>query len=230
MIRGSNLKGFNIPNMNEILRATLFADDTTTFLAEGDDFADLQAILDKWCLASKARFNMGKTEIVPVGAKRYREEMVSVYRSTGRWKNYPTGVRIAGEGEAVRVLGSFIGNGLDQKALWKPKMAKLLAVMERWKAGRATVEGKTLVTQMIVGGMTQFLTGVQRMPQAVAKEVSVMIRNYIWEDNGHVPIAMERLYEAKENGGLGLLDIEARNEAVDIVWLRDYLTTGPKRP
>ncbi|KAL1751422.1 hypothetical protein FB107DRAFT_222095, partial [Schizophyllum commune] len=46
--------------------------DTTVYLTEEDDFSVLQRVLDKWCIASKARFNVGKTEIIPIGNKRYR--------------------------------------------------------------------------------------------------------------------------------------------------------------
>ena len=33
-----------------------------------------------------------------------------------------------------------------------------------------------------------------------------------------------------DQGGLGILDLEARNEAIDIMWLKAYLAFGPKRP
>ncbi|KAI9056416.1 hypothetical protein FKP32DRAFT_1549724, partial [Trametes sanguinea] len=72
MIRKSNIKGMNIPNLREALKATLFADDTTAFLCEDDDFQDLQKILDTWCGAAKARFNIKKTEVIPIGTEEFR--------------------------------------------------------------------------------------------------------------------------------------------------------------
>ncbi|KAI9065871.1 hypothetical protein FKP32DRAFT_1566910, partial [Trametes sanguinea] len=41
---------------------------------------------------------------------------------------------------------------------------------------------------------------------------------------------MEYLCLPVEEGGLGLIDLEARNDAIDIVWLRDYLSAGDDRP
>lgn len=47
MIRESNLRGFQIEGLTEHLIATLFADDTTVYLSEHNDWADLKSILDK---------------------------------------------------------------------------------------------------------------------------------------------------------------------------------------
>jgi hypothetical protein len=49
MLRDSSLKGLQIMGDTERLITTLFADDTTVFLSEDDDFEDLQTILNKWC-------------------------------------------------------------------------------------------------------------------------------------------------------------------------------------
>jgi hypothetical protein len=69
MLRGSTLQGFKIPGTAERLIANLFADNTTVFLAATDDFRDLQLILDEWCTASTAKFNVNKTAIIPIGMR-----------------------------------------------------------------------------------------------------------------------------------------------------------------
>ncbi|KAE9396834.1 hypothetical protein BT96DRAFT_780838, partial [Gymnopus androsaceus JB14] len=72
-IRKSDLKGFNdIPGVKEKLITNLFADDTTVFLNEEDGLEDLEKILDNWCMASTAVFNIAKTQILPIGKKEYR--------------------------------------------------------------------------------------------------------------------------------------------------------------
>ncbi len=50
-----------LPGMTERLLVKLFADDTTVYLSEEDDFEELQETLDGWCVASTARFNVAKT-------------------------------------------------------------------------------------------------------------------------------------------------------------------------
>jgi hypothetical protein len=65
--RESHLKGYEIPGSEEKLIANFFADDTTTFLSAEDNMDDLQNILTKWCTASTAKFNIQKTEVIPIG-------------------------------------------------------------------------------------------------------------------------------------------------------------------
>ncbi len=237
MIRKSDLKGFNIPRSREVLKAVLFADDTTVYLSCQDDFKTLQDVLDTWCSAAKARFNIAKTEIIPIGSPAFRNEMAETYRETGAWKNYPRNVHVAQDGEAIRILGAFFGNGIDQINVWTLVLTKIVAmrkpltqVMERWKAGHTTIQGKKHVVQMIVGGMTQYLTTVQRMPDDIVKRLTKIIRGYLWDDRHNTPVGMEHVRMPVNKGGLNLLDLEARNEAIDIMWLKSYLDFSDARP
>jgi hypothetical protein len=76
MLRLSNLRGFEVSGVENKLITTLFADDTTVFLSQFDNFTDLEAILNKWCIASGARFNVSKTEIIPIGSLSYRKNVI----------------------------------------------------------------------------------------------------------------------------------------------------------
>ncbi len=237
MIRKSDIEGFSIPSSSETLKAVLFADDTTVYLSSRDDFSTLQKVLDTWCSAAKAKFNISKTEIIPLGRPAFREEMASTYRCTGAWENYPKGIHVAQEGEAVRILGAFFGNGIDQTDVWSLVLTKIVAmrqplmqVMARWRDGHATVHGKKQVVQMIVGGMTQYLTTVQRMPETICKRLNKIIRDYLWEDRRNTPVGMKHVCLPVDQGGLGMVHLESRNEAIDIMWLKAYLCMGQERP
>ncbi len=237
MIRKSNIEGFTIPRCDEILKAVLFADDTTVYLSSRDDFATLQQVLDTWCSAAKARFNMSKTEIIPLGSPEFREEMAQTYRHTGAWGNYPRGVHVAQEGEAVRILGAFFGNGVSQMDIWSLVLTKIVAMKKplmhaiaRWKEGHATLHGKKHVVQMIVGGMTQFFTMVQRMPDDIIARLNKVIRGYLWDDRRNSPVGLSHVCLPVERGGLGILDLASRSEAIDVMWLKAYLDFSGKRP
>ncbi len=237
MIRKSDIMGFSIPKCDEILKAVLFADDTTVYLSHNDDFGTLQAVLDTWCSAAKARFNIGKTEIIPLGTPTFRDEMAETYRVTGAWKNYPRGVHVAQNGEAVRILGAFFGNNVVQADVWSLVLTKIVAMrkplmhaIERWKTGHATLQGKKHVVQMIIGGMTQFLTTVQRMPDTIVQRLTKIMRGYLWDDRHNPPVSMDHVYLPVEQGGLGMLDLNARCEAIDVMWLKTYLDFSEERP
>lgn len=67
MLRQSKLKGISVPGLKERIIASLFADDTTTYLAKEDSLEDLEEILDEWCEASGGQFNEDKMEVIPIG-------------------------------------------------------------------------------------------------------------------------------------------------------------------
>ncbi len=237
MIRKSDIQGFDIPKCDEVLKAVLFADDTTVYLSAQDNFATLQGVLDTWCSAAKARFNLSKTEIIPIGSADFREVMATTYRETGTWKDYPRNVHVAQEGEAVRILGAFFGNGADQVDIWTLVLTKIVAirqplmkVLARWKSGNATIYGKKHIIQMIVGGITQFLTNVQRMPEVIEKRLNKIIQGVLWNDKHSPPVSLEYVYLPADQGGLGILDLQARSEAIDVMWLRAYLDLSKERP
>jgi len=82
----------------------------------------------------------------------------------------------------------------------------------------------------MVGGHTQFLTKAQGMPMHIEEALTRMIRDFIWDDGINPRIALENLYCPMDKGGLNLLNIKARNEAIELTWLRLYLDLTPKRP
>ncbi|TFY54492.1 hypothetical protein EVJ58_g8829 [Rhodofomes roseus] len=231
-LRRSNLRGFQIPGLTERVITSLFADDTSTFLAQCDRWSDLWLILDSWCSASGARFNSGKTEVIPIGSPEYRAQVIQTRRidPTCNAPSIPDFVHIARDGEAVRILGAWIGNRTREAAIWTPTLEKVDRFLTRWGRCNPTMKGKKHIIQMGPGGMTQYLTTVQGMPASIEKELTKKIRSFIWGDNGSPLVNLDTLHSPISAGGLDILDIYARNEAIELTWLRKYLTLSDSRP
>lgn len=82
---------------------------------------------------------------------------------------------------------------------------------------------------MIAGGTTQYLARVQGMPEWIEKALEKIIRDFIWE--GSAPrISLSCLTRPKAEGGIGLLDVPAQNQAIQIMWLKTYLDLSTNRP
>lgn len=91
------------------------------------------------------------------------------------------------------------------------------------------MEGQKLIVQMVVAGMSQYLTQVQGMPKYVENVLSKQVKNFMW--GGKSPLVnKDTLFKRIDEGGRGLVDIRARNKAIDIMWLKSYLDFGPDRP
>ncbi|KAL1948189.1 hypothetical protein VTO73DRAFT_12264 [Trametes versicolor] len=229
-LRQSTLRGILIPGDVDRLIANLFADDTTVFLGEGDDYSAALAPTEVWCRASRARFNLQKTEVIPVGTKEYRERVVATRKLYPGAIPIPDNVHIVGDGEAIRSLGAWIGNCVDDATPWTPLLNTMRRNLEHWEKGKPTLHGRKLAVDLEVGGRTQFLAKAQGMPLAVESKLTRMIADFMWAGDKHPRVDRATLYAPVEDGGLGVLCITARNEAIDLMRLRDYLDLSPTRP
>ncbi len=229
-LRKSTLRGIELPGAAGRLIATLFADDTTAYLHEQDSYAELKRILQKWCQAARAKFNVPKTEVIPVGAREYRDRVRETRRLSPSDEPIKDNIRIVPEGVAVRSLGAWIGNGVDDTVPWEPIIKKIRTNLEKWQNRHPTMRGKKLIVGLEVGSRTQYLTRVQTMPKAIEDRLEKMIRDFVWDGQKRPLVSLEMLQRTVEEGGIGLLDIKARNEAIDLLWAKEYLNLAPSRP
>ncbi|KAF6762489.1 hypothetical protein DFP72DRAFT_782854, partial [Ephemerocybe angulata] len=216
-LRKSSLEGFQIKEGIPRIITKLFADDTTVYLSYRDNFSDLQLILDLWCRASGGKFNVAKTELVPVGTPDYREGVVTTRQGRpGELESaLPNGVHIARDGEAVRVLGAHVGNDIDQGAVWAPIMQTLEKKVDYWLRSNPSLEGRSYLTKLEPGARTQFKAMVQTMPKNLEKAVAKMINKIMWGGKMvGVSHAVSTLPYAQ--GGKKVLNIVFRNEAIHL--------------
>jgi hypothetical protein len=168
-----------IPGVAENAVVQLFADDTTVYLSEQDSFEDLKKILDRWCLASGARFNVVKTEVIPFGSPEFRERLLETRQLNQNDRPIPGDIHIAKEGEAVRIPGSFIGNGVNAFGVWTPVLEKIDSDYERWANLNPTLKMRKNIDQIVAGSRSQYLAQVNGMPTAVTKHILKSQKDFI---------------------------------------------------
>ncbi len=230
-LRAAPLRGFTIPGVRARILTALFADDTAVYLSAHDSYGTLLAVLSRWCAASRAKFNVDKTELLPLGPKDYRAAVVATRCLQPGGVPIPLDVRIISDGTPMRLLGAWIGNCVCQKSVWAPMLRRIEENFTSWGRRRPTMKGKRLVVGLEIGSRTQYLAKVQGMPKTIEAEFLKLIRKFLWGNAAaHPPIAMKVLYSPIERGGLALLDLVARNEAIDIMWMKEYLNLSGARP
>ena len=152
-LRGSALQGFRVPGVVDKILTSLSADDTTVFLSEVDEYGELLEILDRRCKASKAKFNKDKTQVIPVvGTALYRRKVIETRTTRDGVPSLvlPANISITEDGEVMRILGAWIGNGADQMAPWTGVLRGVDKALSRWKLTHSTLRGKRLNNRMIV--------------------------------------------------------------------------------
>ncbi|EIW86191.1 hypothetical protein CONPUDRAFT_23729, partial [Coniophora puteana RWD-64-598 SS2] len=193
ILRKSDLLGYRTPEMNSRVIVSMFADDTTVFLRKEDDFVILQMLLKVWCTASGAKFNIHKTEVIPIGSKEHRAEVVRTRCLRRGSTPLPENVRIAADGTAVRILGAWLGNDIDQCAVWSPIIDSIRERLNHWGRLHPTIEGRSILLQWFGCGKTQYLTQAQGMPKGVEAELSRIFQDFTWDNAGRSTINAETL-------------------------------------
>lgn len=74
--------------------------------------------------------------------------------------------------------------------------------------------------------MTQYLSQVQGMLAEIDRALIWKIRAFVWH-NKRASVAKHILYAPQNKGERALLDLAARNKAINMMWLRSYLSFGP---
>ncbi|KZV82869.1 hypothetical protein EXIGLDRAFT_589663, partial [Exidia glandulosa HHB12029] len=180
MLRKSKLTGFTLPQSKRKLIVSLFADDTCVFLSKHDDPAILQDILDTWFTASGAKFNIHKTEVIPIGSPAHREKVIRDRRLDDTTSPFAPRTKIAIQGEATCLLGAHIGNGVNQQGTWITIRESIRDTLKHWNERLLTITAKCLIVQFLIGGKTQYLMTVQGMPKETEDELTEMILEFVW--------------------------------------------------
>ena len=170
--------------------------------------------------------------IIPIGTPKYRESVI-----TSRWLRddqiqIPSDVKIAADRTPIRVLGAYVGNKINQLAVWMPTLEKIDRGLKHWSKSHPTQDDKCLIIGMVVGGLTQYLTRVQGMTEEVTMLVKHKISRFLWDDAS--PMVSAQIMSSQiADGGKKILDIQAQNEAIELMKLKSYLRlndrdlTGP---
>jgi hypothetical protein len=126
------------------------------------------------------------------------------------------------------MLGAWIGNAVSYLTPWPSTVDKIRNDLERWKLTNPSIEGKRHIINMFVGGRSQYLTRVQGMPNDIEDSLVELINTFLW-DGKRARISSSAMYSHVSEGGKQILNIRARNEAIDLWNLQTYLTQGPQR-
>lgn len=140
----------------------------------------------------------------------------------------PDNISIAREGELMRILECWVGNKIDQGNPWGPVLEKVNKYLKQWGKSNSSMKGRRHIISMFVGGITFYLTKVQWMLSEIEARLEKTIREYIW-DSKKPMVNLETLYKPEKWGGRNLLDLQSRNEAIHLSWLKEYMRLSEGR-
>jgi len=141
----------------------------------------------------------------------------------------PADTYILPDGQTCRILGAFLGNKINYSTPWPSTLEKISSSLTRWDILNPSLEGRRHIINMVIGGRTQFLTRAQSIPDEFEEELLKMESSFLWSAKT-AQVSKEMMSLPVKRGGKQILDLTARNEAIDLWLLSRYLTDGPERP
>lgn len=229
-IRNSKLKGISIPEIEEKILVSLFADDTLIYFNAEDDLTELNKIITEFCTASTAKFNAEKTEYLPMGTPKFRKTITET-RQIGINPNnkIDPNLTIIPEKGAMRTLGAWIGNGHNTYPQWNSILEKQKQIIEVWSSTRPSLTGRILIMKALLQSRALFLATVNGMPEDILKKMSKQLQKFLWSDKKGY-INWNTTIQDRSQGGLQAPDLKSRLIAIQVMWLKRFLSPKNKRP
>jgi len=206
---------------NKLMRVLVkvYTDDATIFLGQKDKPEDMKACLDLFCMASTAQFNSLKTEIILIGKKDFCNELVRT-RKFNNW-GIDREIHIAQEGEAIQILGSWQGNGIDIQAKWNDITEQQAHTMKLWSLLYPSIAGQVLIVKALVISLAYYLMTVNGISCTALMAMEKSIHSFIWSGQ-RGQMAWERAILPILKGGIGAPIIKPRNKAIKVGWLKQW--------
>ena len=209
-IRGNpNIKGIPIHDIINVLNQ--FADDMDT-LSE-DDEGSIKAIINEICLFyhhTGFKISYDKTTLYRISSLRHAcAQMYSLTQF--KWSN-----------TTIKVLGIEVCNDQTQIASinYDQYINKIRSIFNTWKKRSLTLIGKVLIVNTLVASIFVYkMAVIPKLTRKYIKTIKNYISNFIW-DGKRPKILLRMLQLNKDDGGLGLINLSAKDDAVKCNWVK----------
>ncbi|EOY07997.1 Uncharacterized protein TCM_022315 [Theobroma cacao] len=192
-----------------------FADDTMIFLkSEIESLVNAKRILRCFQAISGLRINFHKSSLAGIGTN---ENFV---RECAERINYMFEVI------PMVYLGLPLKANPNSIQTWKPIIEKFETRLAGWKAKTLSIGGRVALLRSVLSSLPIFYMSIFQIPKRVIKELEKIERRFLWcgsekKQKIHY-IEWSKVCNYKENGGLGIINMEVKNRALLNKWLWRY--------
>ena len=207
IMENQQIRGITINGIENIL--SQFADDTAAFLQYSDlVLSEFERTLGTVEQQMGLKISYEKTTIYRIGSLLDSNAQLYTQKNL-QWSN-----------DSIQLLGTAIAcDGSEDGSNWNDIIEKVRKTCNKWANRRATLTGKILILNALIGSLFVYKMSIMcNLSENRIVQIERMIHDFIW--SGKKPkISLDMLKKSKFDGGLGLFDLRAKQDALKISWI-----------
>ncbi|CAI5477328.1 unnamed protein product [Closterium sp. Yama58-4] len=178
-----------------------YADDTTLLLEGDAQIEEAGKLLEKFEGDSGLATNKGKSVILPLGKNLNKQP----------WKT--DGFKWAKADDAERLLGVWVTPAGSCEPTWERALAQIKEKLILWEAQHLTTGASAAVINCYISPIVFFQAQVFPPPMGIWGRIIKLVHNFMSgnrasTDKGFILWSRELLYMSREEGGVGVNDLE----------------------
>ncbi|SCZ96566.1 BZ3500_MvSof-1268-A1-R1_Chr4-4g07432 [Microbotryum saponariae] len=171
-----------------------FADDAVVVVESPAALSKLQTLSQTWYEATNGKTNTDKTLVLPLGPNWLRDETAQAL---------PT----VQEGESFKWCGyAFFRHG-DSKLFWTHVLDRIKAKARTARDRTLSPSGKVFYANAHIISTVLHVLSFDIPPQWFIKAAETALTDFVWGGAGRNTVARDFVFQAREDGGLGLISI-----------------------
>ena len=210
MIRSNrNIQGIPVADITYLL--SQYADDFDTFSrANHSSVQNLFKVLNTFQQISGFTINYDKTTIYRIGSIRNTNAKCYVEKQVN-WTNDP-----------INILGVVVHDdeNVVMKENYQPILLKAKSILNQWNRRKLSLIGKIQIVNTLVASLFYYRMSVIRsIHNKYVMQFDQMVQSFLW-DGGRSKIKKHILECSINQGGLKLVNILKRDQALKIAWIQ----------
>jgi hypothetical protein len=210
-IRESPLHGFTIPSTNISIKTLLYADDTAIFIHSTDEYVVIRDILFTYELASGAKVNVEKSEILLFGLEKPPDNILKI--------------TIVPPGNPIRYLGVYIGIGITQAQTWEPIISSTLLKFTSWARFSLPLKTRVTIINCYVLSKLYYALYVADLRKDDLLQIKRATLNFLWSGK-KAKLPESTIFLPSKYGGLGVHDTTTFRDAFRLNFLGKLLSNS----
>ena len=123
-----------------------------------------------------------------------------------------------------KCLGIYIGTNTNEciEKMWNEQIQKFKNVLHSWGSRKLTLNGKIIIINTLAIPKLVYNLSVLHTPLNILKDIEKEIYYFLWGHNKH-PIKKNTVIGPQDKGGLNLVDIFCKEQALKASWIPKLL-------